>query len=154
MTDIEQLDEAGFDLNPNKRGNRTRLQTYRCLKERYVDTWRSQGANYFKIKRADVSFGKLSVTVDPEVGMRTLTADRALKLWFYEREVTTKIIGVCSYLLWEAAAYADWPRPWRPGTWDVYRSRLMDADPRPGHLEEWIHQCAAEFVALSAPARN
>ena len=149
--DIEQLDAAVFDLDLNKRGNSRKIETYQYLKERYVDTWRAQDARYFKVTRAQVAFGGLRVTVDPEVGMRTSTADRAFKLRFSKQEVSTNLLDVCNYLLWEAASYAEWPRPWRPGIWGVYHSRLVDAQSPPDHIEEWVHQCAAEFVALSSP---
>ena len=105
----------------------------------------------FKVDRAAVSFGELVVTVDPEIGMRTATEDRAFKLWLPSKEVDS-LLDVCSYLLWEAAERARWPRIWRPGIWDVCLSRLVDAHRPFDQMEEWLHQCASEFVALSAPA--
>ena len=150
--DIEQLDAAVIDIDPNTSGYLKILKTYRCLKDKYVSKWRTQAADYFgEIKRADVSFGELSVTVDPEVGMWTSTEHRVFKLWFLEQEISEQILAVCSYLLWEGAAYAPWPRHWRPGMWDVRNSRLMAARSPADGMDEWIHECAAEFVALSRP---
>lgn len=151
--DIEQLDEAVFDIAPNTSGSCKKMKTYQYLKARYVDTWRDEDAMYFKIKPARIPFGGLNVTVDPEVGMRTETADRALKLWFSKQEVCN-LLDVCNYLLWEAAEYAEWPRPWRPGIWDVYHSRLEDEQRRLDHIEELVHRRAKEFQTLLARARN
>ena len=69
--------------------------------------------------------------MDPEVGMQTATESRVLKLWLLEKEMSEheQILDVCSYLLWEGAAYAEWPRHWSPGMWDVRQSRLIDARP-------------------------
>ena len=122
---------------------------YRCLKDRYVATWRTQGASYFdEIKRANVSFGELNVTVDPEVGMRTATETRVLKLWFLEQEICDDILDVCSYLLWEGAADANLRRHWWPGIWDVRHSRMFNARPIVDGMDEWMHKCAGEFVSL------
>lgn len=153
--DIEQLDEAVFDLDPSKRGRDQKLKTYQCLKGKYVDGWRDQDARYFKPARAPVSFGELTVIVDPEVGMRTSTAHRAFKLQFCKDEMlSSDLLDVCYYLLWEGADYANWPRIWTPGIWDVRHSRLLDAQSPRDHMEERVHQCAAEFVALSDRART
>ncbi len=72
----------------------------RVWQGRYVDTWRAQDARYFNVngKPAHIPFGELSVTVDPEVGMRTSAADRAFKLWFSKQEVSN-LLDVCNYLL-------------------------------------------------------
>ena len=149
--DIEQLDEAVFDLDTSKHGGDKRLKTFQSLKGKYVDTWRVQDASYFDVNSAGLSFGGLSVMVDWVVGMRTSTADRALKLKFPEDEMGPALLEVCDYLLWEEALYADWPRTWRPGIWDVSHSRLVDAQRPLDHMEERVYQCAAEFVALSRP---
>ena len=118
-----------------------------------MDTWRVQDASYFDVNSAGLSFGELSVMVDWVVGMRTSTADRALKLRFSEVEMEPALLNVCDYLLWEEAHHADWPRTWRPGIWDVSHSRLVDAQRPLDHMEERVLQCAAEFVArlLAAP---
>ena len=152
--DIQQLDEAVFDLDPSKRGRDQKLKAYQCLKGKYVDRWRPQDARYFKPTRAPVSFGELTVIVDPEVGMRTSTAHRAFKLGFFKDEMSPALLEVCYYLLWEGADYANWPRIWSPGIWDVRLSRLLDAQSPHDHMEAWVHQCAAEFVALSDRART
>ena len=147
--DIHQLDEAVFDIDLSKRGNSKRLQTYQDLKRKYVDKWQDENAtSYFKVAHADVSFGALNVTVNPEVGMRAREVERAFKLWFGVDDLQElNILDVCYYLLWEAAGYASWPRPWTPGIWDVRRSKLYEAvSPRTG-MEEWVRQCADEFVA-------
>ena len=146
--DIHQLDEAVFDIDLSKRGNPKRLQTYQNLKRKYVDTWQDDNAtSYFKVAPADVSFGALNVIVNPEVGMRTHEVERAFKLWFGVCDLQPNILDVCYYLLWEAADYANWPRPWGPGIWDVRRSRLFEAVSPRTDMEEWVHQCADEFVA-------
>ena len=147
--DIQQLHEAIFDLDPTRRGNRKKLETYEYLKGKYVDTWRTQNAECRRGYRARVPFGELSVTVDPEVMMRTSTEDIAFKLRFVEAELTADFIGVCSYLLWEVADYAGRPRTELPGIWDVYHSRLEKAPRQLYPMEEWVHQCAADFVARS-----
>ena len=79
--------------------------------------------------------------------MRTSRMERALKLWFPKKDVSPLLL-VCSYLLWTAADYGDWPRPWRLGIWDVYNSELQDAlPPTNGDMQRWVHECAAKFVA-------
>ena len=153
--DIEKLEAAVIDLDLCKKGNKAKLEVYRQLKDLYVETWRAQdGASYFEVPRAKVPFTGLKVTVDPEVGMRAGRTERALKLRFSkDKELSTDLIEVCDYLLFEAARGGDWPRPWRPGIWDVYRSRLVDSQSPLDHMDEWVDQCAAEFVSLTGAAR-
>ena len=150
--DIHQLAEATFDLDPCKHGKQ--LQDYEDLTGKYVDMWRAEDASYFEVPSAQVSLGDLSVTVDWVVGMRTHEAERAFKLWLFKHDFPPNILDVCSYLLWQAAEHAQWPRPWRPGIWDVRSSRLLEVVSPPDGTEEWVHQCAAEFVARSTRARE
>ncbi len=156
--DIRQLDGyAGeFGLAPDGRGYHKKIQTYRCLKEKYVDQWRSEeylstagGVNYLKPMQSLVPLGELSVRVDPEVGMRNESVARALKLWFFKPEALT-VLDVCSYLLWEAARQGEWPRFWTLGIWDVRHSRLSDALIPPDEIEEQVHAAAAKFVAMES----
>ena len=151
--DIGQLDEAVFDLDPNKRGNRKKLQTYYSLKGKYVAKWRTEEARYFKVPRCQLPFENLRVAVDPEVGMRTSTADRTFKLWFFEWQLTAEVIEVCSYLLWEAAEYAEWPRTSMPGIWAVRDSKLVDAQRPLDATEDLVRQRATEFVTLTSQAK-
>ena len=102
--DIEQLDEAGFDLDTSKRGGEKKLKAYQCLKGKYVDTWRVQDASYFDVNSAGLRVGELSIMVDPVVGMRTSTADRALQLRFPAVEMEPAVLNVCDYLLWEGGS--------------------------------------------------
>ena len=152
--DIDQLAKATFDL-----GNDAKRRTYEDLTKKYVDKWRAEDAtNYFEVPPARVSFGDLSVTVGWVVGIRTRwpegTSERAFILWLSKYPFPSDILNVSSYLLGQAAEHAGWSRFWRLGIWDVGCSNLLDAVSPTDDTEEWIHQCAAEFAARSARARQ
>ena len=146
--DIEQLAVSIPNVDLSKRGGEKRLTTYQTLQHSYVATWRAQQGSYFSVPPVNVSFGELSVRVDPEVGMRTPTAGWVLKLWFDDTDLTESVLDVCYYLLSEAAIEAGWERLWRLGIWDVRSAQVREAMPPPRGMQEWVDNAADEYLDL------
>ena len=149
-TSTQALDDIAH-LSASKRA------TYRELIQHYVAKWRLEEVEYFHVPVARIPFGELSVRVDPKVGMRYTEDPRAfprvLYLWFAVDPPTECVRKVFYYLLGEALRDGKWTPDWRLGIWDVRRRDILDREPPPAGMADWVHDAADEYLRLKTARR-
>ena len=153
--DIEQLasSDPALVLDLTKPRDRTKLKGYRDRQQKYVQSWRAQQADYFPVRPANVSFGELTVHVDPEIGMRPGVPERALpmvlKLWCIQDAPQPRLLDASLYLLERARGltFDDYPPLAQLGVWDVHHSEF-NMFALPANIAELMHAAADEYLAL------
>ena len=99
----------------------TKRDNYRRIGEAYIDYWRDRATEYFPVSSADVDIEGLTVSVKPEVGMRTKDGDRQiLKLWFNRTSPTRTARRIIGHLLGQVNANPQW----LPGIWDIKQRNI------------------------------
>ena len=144
--EIDNLVDAQPNLNPRAKKYESRQASFEKLKQAYIDLWRRRDASFFKVEPIGVSVGDLTVRVDPEVGMRTVDGERALKLWFNDKEMTPRLSHVYHYLFGEASKDQGWPVERHLGIWDVPRLALPLPPSLPDNMEDIVVSAASDFM--------
>ena len=144
--EIDSLVNEHPNLTPGKKGYESRKALLEKVKQAYIALWRSRGASFFKVGPVGVSVGDLTVRVDPEVGMRTVEGDRALKLWLNADEMPQALSHVYHYLFGEASKHPAWPVERHLGIWDVQRAALPLPPPLPDNMEDIVVSGASDFM--------
>ena len=144
--EIDILVDAQPNLNPMAKQYESRKTRFEELKQAYIELWRSRDASFFKVEPIGVSVGELIVRVDPEVGMRTVDGERALKLWLNAKEMPQRLSHVYHYLFGEASKDTDWPVERHLGIWDVPRLALPLPPRLPDTIEDIVVSAASDFM--------
>ena len=144
--EIDSLVDAQPNLNPMAKQYESRKTRFEELKQAYIELWRSRDASFFKVEPIGVSVGELIVRVDPEVGMRTVDGERALKLWLNAKEMPQRLSHVYHYLFGEASTDTDWPVERHLGIWDVPRLALPLPPRLPDTIEDIVVSAASDFM--------
>ena len=145
--DIEGLRKASPKLNPNRPNYQSRLADLESAKLDFIDLWTSRRASYFKVRPAGVSLGRLTVKVNPEIGMRTADGERALRLWYPPKPMKPTLAAVYHYLLIEAGKGMLWAGM-EPGIWDVHRQAIPIPPTLPDDMARTVADAAVDFMRL------
>ena len=103
-----------------------RRDHYSKLSEAYITYWQNVGGDYFAIPPVDVTITGLTITVRPEVGLRTGGDYQALKLWFNSERPTRQARQMIVYLMNRAKEESDlWNDRWYSAIWDIRRQNIL-----------------------------
>ncbi|MCE2459030.1 MAG: hypothetical protein J4G14_14645 [Dehalococcoidia bacterium] len=124
--DIEYF-EDGLELFLENQKFDDRRDHYRRLSEAYVSYWHNVEGGYFTVPPTDVTIAGLTITVRPEVGLRTVGGDyQALKLWFNSDRPSRQARQFIVYLMNKAKAQNEsWGDLWYSGIWDIRRQNVL-----------------------------
>ena len=108
----------------NGQSKATTAHNYQCMAEAYISYWKERAAAFFPVDIRDrnINLEGLTISVNPEVGMRTRDDDQQiLKLWFNRLNPTRQTRLVIGHLVGKMN-----PNPqWLSGIWDIKRRNIL-----------------------------
>ena len=127
-----------------------RRDHYRRLSESYIAHWRNVDGDCFAIPPTDVTISELTITVRPEVGLRTEGGDfQALKLWFNSDRPTRQARQIIVYLMNAAQEQSEaWNDRWYSAIWDIRRHSVLPPIKPARDLELGLNSQVAAFMHI------
>ncbi len=118
--------EDGLELFLESQKFDDRRDHYRRLSEAYIAYWHNVDGDYFAVPPTDVTIAGLTITVRPEVGLRTGRDYQALKLWFNSDRPTRQARQIIVYLMDRAKEQSEWwSDRWYSAIWDIRRQNIL-----------------------------
>ena len=149
--DIEYLRE-GYPLRLNEVSSKqNRRQRFQELTEAYIASW---DAMRFVLVTppppGQLVIEGLTVTVDPEIGARTVQGGkRLLKLWLNKKPPASQLVcDILAYLMRCLGEQEGWDGSWQLGVWDLDRRRVVSPAALDRFVEETVAKGAKRFVEL------
>jgi hypothetical protein len=128
----------------NEQADSRKGEHYLMAGEAYVDFWKKQEAEYFKVPSSDIRIAGLPIEVTTEVGMRRRGESFALKLWFNAGKPTRQFRQAVYYMT-DRVRNGGWREDWRLGVWDLRRQVILMPTPLPREFGLALEGQAAAF---------
>ena len=122
---------------------------YSRAKDAYTEFWRNRDATPFRMKRATINIGDLTVIVNPELRIHTSYGiDMVTKLRFDVNPPTKYIRQTYSYLMELAKDSAEWAHEWHTGILDIERRTVLASLATNAGVQGAIERHAATYVDM------
>ena len=147
--DLEVFADALPPLLGQKLRDDGQRNRFKLLGEAYLDFWGGLDAKPFTAQRGHVDIAGLTITVNPEVRIRTAHGDeQAVKLRFNAKAISQQERLTMSYLMNRAKAEEGWPRTLQMGIYDVERKVILPAPVPSDDFELGLIGQAAAYIHM------
>ena len=124
-----------------------RRDMYGMLLPHYISVWKQKPAKAFEVPRGSVEVNGLTITVNPEIGMRQ--PNRVLKIWWLKDEPSKEEQSVMLYLMKKARdEQQDWLNGWKVALLDVRREVIVPACSHSASFKRGLDRQASQFVDI------
>ena len=122
---------------------------YSRARDAYMEFWRNLDATPFRVTRATVNIGDLTVIVNPELRIRTsYGVDMVVKLRFNAKPPPSSTRQTYSYLMELAKDSAEWEHEWQTGIMDIERRIVLPSLATSAAFQIGIERHAATYAEM------
>lgn len=144
--DIHSIEKDFERLITIKEPNKKRLP---LLCEAFLDQWRKHDYQFFYVRGSNVTIGRLTLKVVPDLGVSTPTGDEiSARLWLSQGNVLDRERETFLYLMSEVKKTAQWPANWGFGVWELERDRIIPVTTVTDELRKLTCEKAERFAEM------